>query len=680
MSDLPAGSNWRQPSLAASIIFCAVVAVLVGWLRLFVFEHSSVGIGYGLPIVLVGWTRRPRAVWAMAGLFAVMAAFKFWVNIHISETPFPQRIVNFSLLMGDMIVVAAIVNLVIRTERVYALRGIELHRREQELRMSNEALVERQQTMEVLLKLSRSLTVGQTRQDIFAAIAQTIRRLLGGSTSVAIWETRGDVIEMTAHEGFGKNGPEIESGAPAGLFAGLVIQAKKPVGIDSVSQSPEVKPERVRDGEIFQAMLGAPLKAGANTIGALVIYSPQARGWTESDVSLVESLAAQISVSLAATRLVGQLEDEHGELQTIVDSVPFGILRTDATGSRLVCNPAAAAMLGFPEVVEADSSQWPAMTLIGPKGEIPRGRDPLLRALRGEVTAAMELDIRLADGMVFTTLCNAAPIRDRAGRITGAISAFVDISANKTLQQELEERRRHADDLSSRKGRFLAALSHDLRTPANAVNLLAELLRKSAHDPSQTDEIPEVAEELERTCSSLVALVSNGIELTRLDLGAAELNETEIELGTWMDEQCRRYQPLAEEKKLEFSCGTPDAKIRARIDKIRLSRLLGILVDNAIKFTERGQVSVEAHLTENKALRFDVTDTGVGIPAENLTTIFDELVQLKSPQRAKTGGTGMGLAISKRLVELMGGKLEVFSEPGKGSTFSFTLPPANVIG
>src|SRR6202034_1123404 len=165
---------------------------------------------------------------------------------------------------------------------------------------------------------------------------------------------------------------------------------------------------------------------------------------------------------------------------------------------------------------------------------------------------------------------------------------------------------RHADDLSSRKGRFLAALSHDLRTPANAVNLLAELLRKSAHDPSQTDEIPEVAEELERTCSSLVALVSNGIELTRLDLGAAELNETEIELGTWMEEQCRRYQPLAEEKKLEFNCGTPDAKIRARIDKIRLSRLLGILVDNAIKFTERGQVSVEAHLTENNALRFDV--------------------------------------------------------------------------
>jgi signal transduction histidine kinase len=367
-------------------------------------------------------------------------------------------------------------------------------------------------------------------------------------------------------------------------------------------------------------------------------------------------------------------------LQTIVDAVPFGILRTDAAASRLVCNPAAAAMLGFPEVVEADASQWPPMTLIGPKGEIPRGRDPLLRALRGEVTAAMELDIRLADGMVLTTLCNAAPIRDRGGRIAGAISAFVDISANRSLQQELERRRRQASDVSSRKGRFLAALAHDLRTPANAINLLAELLGKSAHDPTQADEIPEVAQELQRTSTSLVTLVTDSIELTRLDLGAVDLNEVEIELGPWLDEIARRFQPLAAEKDLQFACTTSSPKLRLRVDKIRLSRLLGILIDNAIKFTHKGEVSVEANLLDDRTLRFDVTDTGVGIPAENLNGLFDELVQLRSPQRAKTGGTGMGLPISKRLVELMGARLEISSEPDKGSTFSFTLPPVNVIG
>ena len=160
---------------------------------------------------------------------------------------------------------------------------------------------------------------------------------------------------MIAHEGFGKNGPETVSAPRAAVFAGVVMERQKSVALEIVSQRPDLKPERIRQGEPFHAMLGAPLKSGPEIVGALVVYSPQARGWTESNVSLVESLAAQASVSIAATSLVEQLEDEQRELQTIVDAVPFGILRTNARATRLVCNPAAAAMLGFPEIVEADS-------------------------------------------------------------------------------------------------------------------------------------------------------------------------------------------------------------------------------------------------------------------------------------------------------------------------------------
>ncbi|MGA2440619.1 MAG: ATP-binding protein [Tepidisphaeraceae bacterium] len=673
-------SDWHRPSLGASILFCAVLTALLVWLRLVIFQHASVGIGYGLPIVLVGWTRRRTFIWGMCAVFMAMAATKFLINVHVSELPENQRILNFLLLMGDLLVVAAIVDLVIRRQAAFHLRGQELHRREQELKMSNEGLLERQQTMEILLKLSRSLTVGQSRQEIFAAIAQTIRLLLGSSAATALWEARGQNLEMTAHEGFGKNGPQTPSAPRAGCFAGLVMEQRRSVALGTLSQRPELMPERIRQGESFNAMLGAPLISGPDVVGALVVYSPQPRGWTESDVSLVESLAAQASVSIAATSLVEQLEDEHRELQTIVDAVPFGILRTDARASRLICNPAAAAMLGFPEIVQAQSQDWPKMTLIGPDGEIPQGRDPLLRALRGEVTAAMELDIRLADGEVLSTLCNAAPIRDRSGAITGAISAFVDISTRKSLREELDRRRRQTEDASSRKSRFLAAVSHDIRNPASAINLMAELLRRSVGDPAQTAEIPEITRELERTSNGLVSLVSDALELARLDLGRHELNETEIELGPWVEEQCSRFQPLAQRKNLEFVVTTPDPKICLRIDKAKLSRVLGILVDNAIKFTHRGEVRVETSLVDGRTLRFDVTDTGIGIAADSLSSIFDEFTQLKNPQRAKTGGSGLGLAIARRLVELMDGKLEVASEPGKGSTFSFTLPASNVFG
>jgi PAS domain S-box-containing protein len=661
-------------------VFCAVLTALVVWLRLVVFQHASVGIGYGLPIVLVGWTRRRGFVWGMCAVFAAMAATKFAINIHVSELPESQRVFSFLLLMGDLLVVAGIVDLVIRREAVSFLRRQELHRREQELKMSNEGLLERQQTMEVLLKLSRSLTVGQSRREIFAAIAQTIRLLLGSTAATALWEARGQNLEMTAHEGFGKNGPQTVSAPRAGTFAGLVMEQRKSVAVGMASQRPELQPERIRQGESFNAMLGAPLISGPDVVGALVVYSPQPRGWTESDVSLVESLAAQASVSIAATSLVEQLEDEQRELQTIVDAVPFGILRTDARASRLICNPAAADMLGFPEIVEVESKDWPKMTLIGPKGEIPQGRNPLLRALHGEVIAAMELDVHLADGETFSTLCNAAPIRDRSGAITGAISAFVDISTHKSLREELDRRRRQTEDASSRKSRFLAAVSHDVRNPANAINLLAELLRKTVRDPAQINEIPEIAREMERSSNNLVGLVGDALELVRLDLGPQELNESEIELGPWVEEQCSRFRSLAQQKNLEFVVTSQDPKISLRIDKVKLSRVLAILVDNAIKFTQRGEVRVETSLRDDRSPRFDVTDTGVGIAPDSLNSIFDEFIQLKSPQRAKTGGSGLELAIARRLLELMDGKLEVASEPGKGSTFSFILPASSVLG
>jgi signal transduction histidine kinase len=354
-------------------------------------------------------------------------------------------------------------------------------------------------------------------------------------------------------------------------------------------------------------------------------------------------------------------------------------LRTNARGTRLICNPAAAGMLGFPEVIEAESNSWPKMTLIGPKGEIPQARSPLLRALRGEVMAAMELDLRLGDDDAMTILCNAAPIRDRSGAISGAISAFVDISALKALREEMRDRERVFGEASTLRSRFLAAVTHEIRTPANAINLLAELLRKSVVDPAQADEIPEICREIERSSTSLANLVTDVLELLRLDVGRLELNETEIDLGVWIDEQCKKFGPLAREKGLGLSCDLPEPGIRLRADKAKLSRVVAILVGNAIKFTEKGEVRIECGLLDDRTLRFEVSDTGIGIPPENQSAIFDEFAQLKKPERSNSGGTGLGLSIARRLARLMGGKLELASELGKGTTVSFFLPSSKVI-
>jgi PAS domain S-box-containing protein len=373
------------------------------------------------------------------------------------------------------------------------------------------------------------------------------------------------------------------------------------------------------------------------------------------------------------------IENEQKRLQTIVDTVPFGIVTTDANFTHLSCNPAGAAMLGFPASLNMPRDTWPKVKVFGPQGEIERGQDPLTLALQGQSTAQLELELRFEDGRILTALCSAAPILNRSGEISEAIAAFVDVSALKSLRQEQERRRQQAEDESARKSRFLAAVSHDIRTPVNAIGLLAEYIQNSADDPEEVQEIPQIAQELRRSAINLVSLVSDVLDLTRLDLGRFDLRPTEFEMNEWLMDECNDLRPLADEKQLKFDFRGADSTVRLRGDRIKLSRVVTNLVGNAIKFTESGQVEVKAALLPDRRPRVSVRDTGIGIASENLTKIFDEFAQLKNPERDKSRGSGLGLSISKRLVEAMGGSLDVVSEPGKGSTFSFTLPASSVV-
>jgi len=250
------------------------------------------------------------------------------------------------------------------------------------------------------------------------------------------------------------------------------------------------------------------------------------------------------------------------------------------------------------------------------------------------------------------------------------------------LQQangELDRRRREAEAASIRKSRFLAAVSHDIRTPANAISLLAELIQRSSTHPEHVNDVPELAEELQRSSISLVGLISDVLDLTRLDAGRIDLHLSEFDLKQWMESECRLLEPMAAEKKLAFDCHGPDSPILLRTDRIKLARILTNLVGNAIKFTETGSVNVLAKILPDGRPEVSVIDTGIGIAPEHLKAIFDEYSQLKNPERVRSKGSGLGLSISKRLIEAMGGEILVQSEPGKGSTFTFHLPAGSVV-
>lgn len=382
-----------------------------------------------------------------------------------------------------------------------------------------------------------------------------------------------------------------------------------------------------------------------------------------------------------AAHLFEEAQQERRRLETVLRATPVGVAVSSAGGEDVRLNPAGASIFGvapdaniaLPDV----SGDWRRHHAGVP---MEPGQSPLARACRGEEVRDYEMELRLPGGRGVALLVNAVPIRGRDGRVSGSVAAFTDVTALKSLQRELEQRRAEAEEASVRKTEFLAAVSHDIRTPANAITLLAELIRRSASSPQTAADVPELAEELHGSARSLVNLLSDVLDVARLDAGRMEVRQTTFDLAPLFAEQSRQMQPLAREKALALNYVPPAEPMVLRTDRVKLSRVLGNLVGNAIKFTGAGEVTVSAEPLPDGGVAIAVGDTGVGIAAEHQRHVFDEFFQLGNPERDRNKGTGLGLAICSRLVAAMGGRLEVRSTPGEGSVFTITLPPARVAG
>jgi signal transduction histidine kinase/CheY-like chemotaxis protein len=242
------------------------------------------------------------------------------------------------------------------------------------------------------------------------------------------------------------------------------------------------------------------------------------------------------------------------------------------------------------------------------------------------------------------------------------------------FQQELELKRRDAEEASIQKTRFLAAVSHDVRTPANAIGLLSELMEQAANDPNRVQEVAELARDLKNNASLMIDLVSDVLDLARFDIGRLDVQITEFPMSSLIQAELKQSAPLAESRGLRLSAAMPEHEIWLRTDRIKLARVLSNLVGNALKFTEQGEVEVRCQVSEEGLVILRVSDTGMGISQEHLPYIFDEFFQLRNPERDSSKGTGLGLAICKRLVEGLGCSISVSSSVGAGTVFNVHIP------
>lgn len=286
-----------------------------------------------------------------------------------------------------------------------------------------------------------------------------------------------------------------------------------------------------------------------------------------------------------------------------------------------------------------------------------------------------EVQLKKKDGSLIWVLISGAPIIGPEGDVTGSIGIHYDITAQKNLQLELEQAKSVAEDAEKAEKQFLARMSHEIRTPLNAIIGISHLLDDTPLNDVQKDFV----DSLKSSSDILQKLISDILDLSKITAGGLEVHPRPFDLRGTIKSLEKTFQLKLQDNPVQFEA-TIDQEINTMMigDDLLLNQILLNLIGNAVKFTNKGKISLSADILKQEGntswMKFEIKDTGIGIQSDHLDSIFENFRQANNEIRYQFGGTGLGLPITKKLVELQHGKISVQSVPGQGTTFTFTLP------
>src|SRR3990167_3953986 len=525
----------------------------------------------------------------------------------------------------------------------------------------------------ILKELGERIGYSLNVQKIVDVITGSLRKLLPYSTvSYLLWSDEGRLIyHCVLEESVNKNFLEDVKKRIVTAFSALIDREIKNSEVDE-SVSGTITDES--NEATVKSFFNIPVVINNQPVGLLSVSSTEEGLYKEAEMTILYTIMNQAST--AVSKLENILSQEKGKLNAMVASMADGVFMVDTRNRLLVINPAALEMLG---IKNKQVSIFDVLDALASKLDIRTKIEESIKFNKLIVEENIKIENRVLRVLI-------SPVKDTDQKPLGAVILFHDITKEKAIEKMRED--------------FTSMMVHELRSPLTGIRSIANLLKEDSVKKEQK-KYQEFVDLIVTNSASMLDLVNDLLDVAKLEAGKFQVLKKPTNLSAVIDSRVLSYKTLAVDNQIDLQSKIEPGLPQVEADETKIGQVLNNLLSNAIKFAERGKVTVCAFmlpagmdLVEKvaglgmvwpgltpKSVKFDsdavalaVVDSGIGIPQDQLSKLFNKFTQLEHAAASEKKGTGLGLVISKGIVEAHGGKIGVTSEEGKGSAFYFTLP------